>query len=143
MRSAEVTRHAAQLERDGFVVIERAAPRVELARFRELALDDLEACFTRARALGLGSISVGAGFGYAEIVHRFPGSFELRHGRATDMLARVAAAQRTAWSPIGRVVLGRGAHGIVRGFLITEPRADREPWQTGEPRGLEVFLALA
>lgn len=118
----------ALLDQEGFVVLDGAVPISELSACRAAAHENLDRCLERARALGQASIPVGTSCGYAEIVHRAPGRFDMLHGTESAAFAPPPLGEEAAWMSVIRAVLGAESRLLYRGVLMTRPRAREQSW---------------
>jgi hypothetical protein len=151
---ATIAEAAALLDREGFVVLDGALPVSDLGRCRHAALESLAVCSQQARTIGLDPIPTGTSQGFAEIVHRAPGRFDMLHGADRPVFTGPLFGERAVWMPIVRAALGPKAQRLYRGILIARGQAAEQPWHAdGEhlfpgsgrhlpPHCLNVFVPL-
>lgn len=112
----------------GICWIEDGIDRGLVARCREAALSRLDQCLDRIEALGGGPLPVGTDDGFAEIVQRAPGRYDVLHGVGESPFDDPAIRDDARWKGLVGALLGEEAVLIYSGLLITLGGAGEQPW---------------
>ena len=115
--------------REGLCILAGALPTDLIQRCRERALVCLQECIERARALGKNGIQIGIDHGYAEIVQRAEGRFDMLHGLDSAPFNDPRIDSDPPWMPIVRALLDdEDLYRLYHGILVTQPRGIEQVW---------------
>ncbi|HFE47186.1 MAG TPA: hypothetical protein ENJ18_17145 [Nannocystis exedens] len=125
-----------------------------LERCRSAAEERLNRCLGEVQRRALPAIERGTSNGYAEIVARAPGRYDMLYGTDRAPFDGPSLRCGAKWMPLVDELLGGEATLLFSGLLMTLGGADRQPWHTdGEhlfgpeiatlpPHVLNVFVPL-
>ena len=125
-----------------------------LSRCRSAAEERLHHCLGEVRRRGLPAIEKGTDNGYAEIVARAPGRYDMLYGTGSAPFNEAALREEAKWMELVDELLGGEATLLFSGLLMTLGGAAQQPWHTdGEhlfgpevptlpPHVLNVFVPL-
>jgi hypothetical protein len=151
----ETRREAVELFARYGLCWQRSAIRGEfLERCRNASEQRLHRCLSEVRQRGRPAIERGTANGYAEIVARAPGRYDMLYGADTAPFDDPELHRDATWRPLVDELLGGEATLLFCGLLMTLGGAVEQPWHTdGEhlfgpeiptlpPHCLNVFVPL-
>jgi hypothetical protein len=117
-----------EFEREGLVVLPGRLPAALVAALRDAALRSLDATLGRIRTIRPAGLGVGMDEGFAQIVQRAPGRFDLIAGTDEPPFTDPAIQDRAPWRTIVARLLGEDARQLYRGILVAQPGSAQQPW---------------
>ncbi|MCA9636404.1 MAG: phytanoyl-CoA dioxygenase family protein [Myxococcales bacterium] len=144
----------ALFRRHGLCWIPECLPSAQVEGYRGAAEERLAGCLQRITDLGHPPLGRGTPNGFAEIVARAPGRYDMLHGTASPPFDGPEVRDNPQWMPLVRRLLGGEASLLFCGLLMTMGGAKEQPWHTdGEhlfgpevgilpPHCLNVFIPL-
>lgn len=112
----------------GICWIENGIERDLVDRCYEAALSRLKQCLDRIEARRGGPLPVGTDHGFAEIVHRAPGRYDMLYGASEPPFDDPAIREDARWMGLVRAVLGEEATLVHSGVLVTLGGAEEQSW---------------
>jgi hypothetical protein len=116
-----------RFDQDGLVVLDERLPSSIVDRLREIACTSLSASLARVEACTSGPLGLGMDEGFAEIVQRAPGRFDVVL-EARELTMSGVPVEDAPWSAAVEGILGPEARLLYRGVLMARPGAAEQPW---------------